>query len=113
MPCRCVDCQIARLLEDEDLMTPIESLKRAVEAAMPLAKTDLRPPRHCLSPSWWWLDIRLPRGVLFVVQWNLAKGFGLSTDVERAGYGEGPDETFDSPQAVLVRLQALYARETG
>jgi hypothetical protein len=99
-------------------MTPIEKMQleiggelgRLVEAGAALsASTELTRPRY--ANGVWWLDLRLDDQIV-VVEWMGDRGFGVSKTTKDTGFGEGPDEVFDSREPATTRaLELLKARE--
>lgn len=100
-------------------MNPIEKMEaeiggelgRLVEAGTALsASTKLTRP-HCACCGCgvcgvWWLDLRLDDEVV-VVEWMGDRGFAVSKTTKDTGFGEGPDEVFDSREPATTRALEL------
>jgi transcriptional regulator with XRE-family HTH domain len=90
-------------------MNSIEALKRDIESALSGVETKLRKPRK--ETGHWWLDA-MYNGHVVTVEWSPRRGFGISTDDEEGGYGEGPDEVFTDRAAATTRVIELLVKGT-
>jgi transcriptional regulator with XRE-family HTH domain len=90
-------------------MNPIETLERDIGRAIPTASTRLRRPRN--PNGQWWLDVDRDEYIV-TVQWSPRRGFGVSASMLGDGYGEGPEETFDSLESATRRVRALLEEKT-
>ncbi len=88
-------------------MNKIQQIEATLRNVLPTANVRMQP-----APSnpdgMWWLDVG-HKGVSLVIQWSSKKGFGLSnvTDDSNPGYGEGPEEVFETREEVLARVAQL------
>lgn len=85
-------------------MNFIEELDKLVSARFPSAFTRLDAPSN--PEGEWWLDIR-DRGRTINVQWSPGRGFGVTASAFPAGYGDGPEETFESFGEAAGRVLGL------
>lgn len=84
-------------------MNPIESLKGHLVATQADIHAALDAPDD--PAGLWFLDLRLGDHRV-VVQWHLARGFGVSAAVED-GFGEGPEEVFSRVEEARDRVLML------
>ncbi len=84
-------------------MTTMEQFLEQLKERLPQAKLELDRPEH--GGGSWWLDARLNKHVL-TVEWRPSMGFGVSS-LPGAGFGEGPDEFFDSIEEASARVEHL------
>jgi hypothetical protein len=69
--------------------------------------------RRPMNPGgFWFLDVCLD-DYLVVVEWAEGKGFGVtSVNDDDAGWGEGPDESYDTREEATQRvLDLLHTRD--
>ena len=85
-------------------MNPIETMERDIRSALPTAWTRLRRPRDLHGE--WWLDAKQDDHVV-TSQWSLRRGFGVSASALGDGYGDGPEETFESREHATARVLVL------
>lgn len=87
------------------VMNSIEALKQEIERALPEVASKLRRPRK--ADGEWWLDVSRG-GHDLVIQWSPSRGFGISSLSETGpGYGEGPEEVFESRELATKRVISL------
>lgn len=84
-------------------MTAIEQLRDAVRAVLPSVRADVDPPAD--PNGRWFLDL-VQADHRVVVEWAPRRGFGVSAS-DRAGLGEGPEETYDDVAAATERVLHL------
>jgi DNA-binding XRE family transcriptional regulator len=85
-------------------MNKIELLRNELIKRLPGAVATLDSPLVATGSHW--LDAQFD-GNTVVIEWRPSRGFGLSSaplEGEDAGYGEGPDEVYDSEEEALDRL---------
>lgn len=86
-------------------MNPIEQLQVRIQDALPKATATLRRrPRR--ADAMWWLDASLS-GHDVTIQWSSKRGFGVSASLLSDGYGEGPEEVFESEKLDDVSARVL------
>ena len=85
-------------------MNPVETMERYIRSTLPTAWTRLRRPRNPRGE--WWLDAKQDDHVV-TIQWSPRRGFGVSASALGDGYGEGPDETFESREHATARVLVL------
>lgn len=85
-------------------MNAVEMVEQDIRHAVPAAWTRLRRPRN--PQGEWWLDAKHDDH-LVTIQWSPRRGFGVTASALGDGYGEGPEETFDSREEVVARVREL------
>lgn len=84
-------------------MNVLDQISDAVKSKFPLANALLDKPRNRNASSF--LDLELD-GHTVTVELRPKKGFGITAN-PNTGYGEGPEEVFDNPAAVIRRVIEL------
>lgn len=84
-------------------MNPIEILKNHIRRNHPGAEIELTRPLR--KDGMWSLDVDL-EDVHLGIQWSEGTPFGVST-ATTDNFGEGPDETYDSVEAIRERVDEL------
>ena len=86
-------------------MNSVEVLKNHVRRNHPGAELELTRPLR--KDGIWSLDVDL-ENVHLAIQWSANTGFGIST-AATDNFGEGPDETYESLEAIRDRVDQLLA----
>lgn len=90
-------------------MNAIKQLESSIVESVPGVWTRLRRPRD--PNGTWWLDARIDDHDV-TVEWSVRRGFGVSASALGDGYGEGPEETFETVQEATARVLRLL-RDRG
>ncbi len=85
-------------------MNAIESLQENVLRKVPNAWARIRRPRD--PEGVWWLDIKVDEHFV-TVEWSPRRGYGVSASLLGDGYGEGPEETYESEAEAAARVVGL------
>ena len=81
----------------------MKEVARDLKDRLPGAEITLDPPDK--AGGTWWMDVHLGDRAV-VVEWRPSMGFGISW-TPSDGYGEGPDEFYDSSEEALARIVEL------
>jgi DNA-binding XRE family transcriptional regulator len=84
-------------------MKAMEQFLELLQERVPQGRFDLDRPEQ--GGGSWWLDARLGKQAL-TVEWRASMGFGVSS-LPSVGFGDGPDEFFESAEEAALRVEHL------
>jgi DNA-binding Xre family transcriptional regulator len=84
-------------------MQHVEEMIRALAAKVPGIRTETEASENPRGPVW----VNVSNGTVgAVIEWRQGMGFGL-TSLPTESQGEASDEVYDSPEALVARLEVL------
>jgi DNA-binding XRE family transcriptional regulator len=96
------------ILHMRNMRKEIDRLKKLLGESLPKCAIKVDAPDH--ADGNWWLDVRMGQK-RHTFEYRPGKGFGLFHD--KAGYGEGPAETYRTPERLALRVVQLMASSKG